>query len=152
MDVMSYLRDQNVSFEHMTHPEVYTAQEVAAAQHVPGHAMAKAVLVKADDKPVMAVLSAIYRINFDKLAKALGAKVVTLADESDMKTLFADAEVGAEAPFGNMYDIDTIVDEHLAGEEEIVFQAGTHTDTVKIAYKDYEGLANPIVAEFGDHV
>ena len=152
MDIVSYLKKQKVKFERMKHAERFTSQEIAAAQHVPGREMVKAVLVKADKNFVLAVLQAIYRVNFDRLAKILGAKKVKLAGEKDMARLFPDVEVGAEPPFGNLYDVETVVDEHLTEEEEIVFQAGTHKHTVKMKYADYEKLVNPKVGQFGDHI
>ena len=152
MDIVSYLKKQKVKFKRMKHPERFTSQEVAAAQHVPGREMVKAVLVKADKEFVLAVLSAICKVNFDRLAKILGVKKVKLAGEKDMARLFPDVEVGAEPPFGNLYDVQTVVDESLTEEEEIVFQAGTHKDTVKMKYADYEKLVNPKVGQFGDHL
>ncbi len=152
MDLIAYLTSCNVSFEHLEHPEKFTSQEVAAAQHVPGAEMVKSVLVNADAKFVLAILSANHRVNFDRLAKALGAGKVTLAAEKDLTKLFPDAEVGAEPPFGTMYNVPTIVDEHLTTQTEIVCQAGTHHDTVKLAWTDYAALENPQVGDFGDHI
>lgn len=152
MDIGSYLKKQKVKFKRMKHEEVFTAQEVAAAQHVPGHAMVKAVLVKADDEFVLAVLPAIHKVDFKKLAKLVGAKKAKLGSEEEMAKIFPDVEVGAEPPFGNLYDVPTVVEEHLRAEDEIVFQAGTHTGTIKIKYADYENLVNPKVGQFGEHI
>ena len=139
-----------MKFEHLRHAEGFTAQEVAQKQHVPGREMVKAVLVKTDRGFALAVLPSTRRINFAKLAKALGAKSATLASEAEMAQVFPDVEIGAEPPFGNLYNIPTVVEERLAKEPEVVFQAGTHTDTVKMAYADYERLAKPVVGQFGD--
>ena len=152
MDIIAWLRNEGVQFEHLKHPEVFTAQEVAAEQHVPGREMVKAVLVKTDQGLALAVLPSIYRINFAKLAKVLGAKTATLAPEEEMARVFPDVEIGAEPPFGSLYNVPTVVEERLAKEPEIVFQAGTHTDTVKMKYADYARLATPAVGQFGDHI
>ena len=152
MDIIAHLKKQKVKFEHMTHPEKFTSQEVAAAQHVPGDEMVKAVLVKADGSSVLTVLNSVHKVDFRKLAKALGAKSVTLASEQDLKGIFPDVEVGAEPPFGSLYDVPTIVDDHLTTQDEIVFQAGTHKDTIKMKWADYETLEKPKVAEFGEHI
>jgi len=152
MDIISYLKKQKVKFKKMKHPEVFTSQEVAAAQHVPGRELAKAVLVKADKDFVLAVLPAVYKIDFKKLAKLLGVKKVKLAGEKDMAKLFPDVEVGAEPPFGNLYEVETVVEEHLSQEEDIVFQAGTHKDTIRMKYADYAKLASPKVGPFGEHI
>ncbi len=91
-------------------------------------------------------------MDFRKLAKALGAKSVKLASEQDLKELFPDVEVGAEPPFGSLYDVPTIVDDHLTTQDEIVFQAGTHKDTVRMKWTDYQNLEKPKVADFGEHI
>jgi len=152
MDIVSYLKEQKAEFKRMSHPEVFTSQEVAGAQHVPGRAMAKAVLVKADNTYVLAVLPAIYKVNFGRLAKILGVKKTSLANEEEMKPFFTDTELGAEPPFGNLYNLETIIEEHLTEEPEIVFQAGTHKDTIKMKTADYQKLAKAKVGQFGDHI
>ncbi len=146
-----YFRENGVGFQAMTHPAAYTAQEVAAAQRVPGKQVAKVVLVLADGKPVMLVMPASYRIDFAKLKRGLGAQEVQLAHERDFSALFPDCDTGAMPPFGNLYDVPVYVDRALTADAEIVFQAGTHRDTLKITYADYARLARPIVADFATH-
>ena len=127
MDIGKYLRDQGISFETYEHPPAYTAQEVAAEEHVSGKMMAKAVVVQADGKYAICALPASYKLDMAKVAKVLKSKSARLADETEMAKLFPDVEVGAEPPFGNLWQMPTLVDSHLAADEEIVFQAGTHT-------------------------
>lgn len=147
MDIGKYLRDHGVAFEVHTHRPAYTAQEVAAEEHVSGNMMAKAVLVHADDHYAMCVLPASYKLDMAKVARAADARSVHLADETEMAKLFPDVEVGAEPPFGSLYDLPTMVDEHLAAQEEVVFQAGTHQDAIRMKYADYASLVQPTVAD-----
>ena len=147
-----FLDDAGVSYKVTKHPEAFTAQEVAAVEHVPGKAMAKVVMVLADKKPLMSVLPASYRVNFDKLKKLLGAKTVRLASEEEFGGLFPDCEVGAMPPFGEMFDLPVCSDQALQEAERITFNAGTHTETVTVTYADYERLAQPTVGDFADHV
>lgn len=143
-----YLNEKGVPFKAMTHPTAYTAQEVAAAQGVSGKQLAKVVIVKADDKPVMLVLQASAMVDLRKAAHILGAKSLTLAREGDFAELFPDCEVGSMPPFGNLYNVPVYVDEGLAAQEEIVFAVGTHTDTFKMKYADFARLASPLVQAF----
>ena len=147
MDIAKYLRDHGVAFERHAHRAAYTAQEVAAEEHVSGNIMAKAVLVHADDRYALCVLPASYKLDMAKVAQAVKARSVRLADEAEMAKLFPDVEVGAEPPFGSLYDLATLVDEHLAGQAEIVFQAGTHRDAIRMKYADYASLVQPTVAD-----
>ncbi len=147
-----FLDGAGVSYKVTKHPEAFTAQEVAAAEHVPGKAMAKVVIVLADKKPVMTVLPASYRVDFKKLKKLLGAKTVRLASEDEFGGLFPDCEVGAMPPFGEMFDLPVYSDQVLQEDERVTFNAGTHTETVTVACADFERLANPTVGDFAEHV
>lgn len=145
------LKEHDVAFKPLIHPEAYTAQEVAAAMHVKGKELAKAVIVKTDGRFVMAVLPASSLVDFQKLKEFLGEKDVHLASEEEFRSLFPDCETGAEPPFGNLYDVDTVVDRTLTLDEEIYFNAGTHYEAVEMRYRDYEELVHPRVADFVKH-
>jgi Ala-tRNA(Pro) deacylase len=148
----AFLQDSRVTYTATKHAVVYTAQEIAAAQHVPGRQLAKCVLVKTDRGPVLAVLPAIHLIDLKKLKTFLRAKTLTIGKEADIKTLFPDVEVGAMSPFGNLYDVPVVVDRVLGEAGEIVFNAGSHTDTITMRYQDFARLAKPNVGAFGKHI
>ncbi|MBI4353957.1 MAG: YbaK/EbsC family protein [Candidatus Omnitrophica bacterium] len=144
----AFLQAQHVKYTTQSHPTVYTAQEIAAAQHVPGRQLAKCVLVKTDKGVALAVLPAMYRVDLKKLKTALRAKKLSLASEGDIKGAFPDVEVGAMSPFGHLYNVPTIVDKSLATAGEIVCNAGSHTETLKLSYRDFERFAKPSAGSF----
>ncbi|MBI2412092.1 MAG: YbaK/EbsC family protein [Deltaproteobacteria bacterium] len=146
-----FLERNHVTYKAVIHPEAYTAQEIAASMHVKGRELVKSVMVKADGKIVMAVLPASHRVDFEKLKATLGEKEIRLASEKEFARLFPDCEPGAEPPFGNLYDVETVVDRSLAGDEDIYFNAGTHYEAVEMEYSKYEELVRPKVAEFAVH-
>ena len=152
MDVAKFLKREKVKFQLRHHPARFTAQEVAAAEHITGEEVAKVVIVKADDTFAMCVLPATYVLDMKRAKKALGAKSVRLATEEEIGGLFPDCEVGAMPPFGAEYNLPVYVEEHLSGDEQILVPAGTHEDSVLLAWADYERLAQPKVASFGTHV
>ena len=152
MKIEEYLKKNGVAFTEHEHPPAYTAQEVAAEEHVSGDIMAKAVVVRADKEFVMCVLPASYKLDMEKVGTQQGASHVRLADENELAKLFPDVEVGAEPPFGSLYGLPTLVDGHLTVEKDIVFQAGTHHKTLRIAYEDYARLANPTKADLAVHL
>ena len=152
MRIQEYLQQEHVPFQMLEHPPAYTAQEIAAEEHISGNRTAKAVVVKADEHFVLCVLPASCKLDFDKLARTFKARHVRLADESEMARLFPDAEVGAEPPFGNLYDLPTFVDVRLVAEEEILFSAGTHREAIRMQYADFEKLAQPRVADLAVHL
>ena len=147
-----YLEKNQVRYEVGYHERIYTSQEIAAAMHVPGKELAKVVMVKADGKMVMLVLPASYRVDMKKLKVVLNCKKVEMAKEVDFQELFPDCEVGAMPPFGNLYNLEVWVDQVLAGDELIVFRAGSHVETLKIKYNDYARLVNPKVGDFSEHL
>ncbi len=147
MNVQEFLKQNGVSYELIPHEQAYSAQEVAAAEHVTGHKFAKTVIVKAGEETHMLVLPASRHVDFKKAGKLVGAKL-EMASEEEMKTLFPDCEIGAEAPFGSQYGLKTFVDESLQGVDEIVFRAGRHDQTIKMSYADYEKLESPAVGSF----
>jgi len=145
----TYLRDNKIPYQVQHHPLAYTAQDVAASEHIPGKMLAKVVMVVADGKMVMLALPAPKRVDLAKVGATLGAKDVRLAGEEEFGVLFPDCEVGAMPPFGNLYGLPVCVDQALAEDEVIVFRAGTHTDTMSVKYADFERLVKPTVADLG---
>ena len=143
-----FLNTHHIHYEKIPHALTYTAQETAAAAHVPGRVFAKSVMIKLDGRMLMVVLPAHYRLSLDFIRKLAGVRQAELADESEFKDLFSDCEVGAMPPFGNLYNIDVWVDESLIWDESIVFNAGSHTELMKIATSDFKDLAQPKIVRF----
>ena len=142
-----YFRERGVRYQVRTHPEAYTAQEVAAAEHVSGYRVAKVVIATVDGNPVMLVLPAPHRVDLEKVRQAVGGQQARLAREEEFAALFPDCEVGAMPPFGNLYGLPVYVDRSLTADPEIVFNAGTHRETMTVAYADFERLTGAQVAD-----
>jgi osmotically-inducible protein OsmY/prolyl-tRNA editing enzyme YbaK/EbsC (Cys-tRNA(Pro) deacylase) len=143
----TYLRANHVPFETQHHRIAYTAQDVAASEHLPGQLMAKVVIAIADGELIMLVLPANRRADLAKVRAALGARELWLAEEHDFARRFADCEIGAMPPFGNLYDLPVYVDESLTADPSIVFQAGTHMETMRIRYADFARLVKPTMVD-----
>jgi len=140
------LNENKVQYEILHHPEAVSAQRIAQAEHVKGRHHAKVVMIKSGDQHVMMVLPADHQIDLEKAEKAIG-KVVSLDKEQEFKSLFPDCAIGAMPPFGNLYGLSTYVEKHLAEQDYIVFEAGTHTDAIKMSYRDYDTIVKPKVEE-----
>lgn len=140
-----YLREHDVEFEVQKHPIAYTAQKVAASEHVPGRMFAKVVMVQSDDELTMLVLPASSVVDTARAAALLGGRPIRLAAERDFAPRFPDCEAGAMPPFGNLYDVPVVADRSLGENERIVFQAGSHAVTMSLAYADFERLVHPTV-------
>lgn len=146
-----FLDEKNVRYVTIQHSRAYTAQEVAASAHIPGKEVAKTVIVKIDGDMAMAVLPASYSVDFDQLKQVTGASTVELATEDEFKDRFPDCDVGAMPPFGRLYDMQTFMAASLAEDEQIAFNAGSHTELIKMSFSDYHRLADPIELAFSLH-
>jgi len=142
-----YLDDHGVKYVTITHSRAYTAQEVAASAHIPGKKVAKSVMVKIDGDMAMVVVPATFQVDLELLQNAVGARMIDLATEEEFAGLFPGCEPGAMPPFGNLYGMDTFMDATLREDDEIAFNAGTHTEMIRLAFPDYVRMVQPAVLQ-----
>lgn len=140
-----FLDSYEIKYVVISHSVAYTAEAIAALTHIPGKEVAKTVIVKIDDALAMAVVSASQHVDLELLKAATKANVVRLAAENEFKGRFPDCETGAMPPFGNLYGMSVFADEVLSHDKEIVFNAGSHRELVRLAWKDFERLIQPNV-------
>ncbi len=152
MGLIELLKKSKVKYKVTKHKPAFTAQHVAAEEHEPGKYVAKPVVVKVDGEYVMCVLPACYNIDLKALKKQLKAKKVGLAKEKELGKIFGDCELGAQPPFGNLYDLPTIIDKTLDEDDHILFQCGSHEKAIRLSMADYRKLVEPKVMEFSYHV
>lgn len=143
-----HLDAAGVAYEVHSHPQAFTAQEVAEVEHVKGREVAKVVMLRSGGDFFMAVLPAPLRVDLDLARGVLNRPDLQLATEAEFTGLFPDCEPGAMPPFGNLYGVPVLVDESLTRDERIVFNAGTHTQTLRMRYADFARLVQPRVAAF----
>lgn len=144
-----YLNNSGVAYMRHAHPAAYTSQEIAQSIHVSGREMVKSVVLKADEGSlVMAVLSANDTANLDILREEIGCGVLRLATENEFRDAFPTCKVGAMPPFGNVFDVPTYCELNLAKNREIEFNAGTHDETIRMAFDDFKRLVNPKILHF----
>jgi Ala-tRNA(Pro) deacylase len=139
-----YLDNHHVKYASINHSPGFTAQEVAASAHISGKLIAKTIIVKIGSKFAMVVIPANEHVNFTALKELTGIKT-DLAKESEFKSKFPECEVGAMPPFGNLYDMPVYVSNHLGEYDQIIFNAGSHSELMKLAYRDFERLVHPQV-------
>jgi Ala-tRNA(Pro) deacylase len=148
----NFLDERGVKYVLISHSPAFTAQEVAASAHVPGKEMAKTVVIKVDGEMALAVLPASFQVDFDLLKSATRAASVELAGEKEFQDTFPGCEVGAMPPFGNLYAMKTFVADSLAEDESIAFNAGSHTELIRMKFEDFRRIVQPVIVEFTAHV
>jgi Ala-tRNA(Pro) deacylase len=146
--VSDYLTQRHARYSTMSHPVAYTAQEEAAAAHVPGIQWAKAVVCFADDQPILAVVPAPLAVDLNELRLAAAAHSIRLAKEPEFKRLYRDCEPGAIPPLGPLFGQRVFVDRSLTADPEVVFSAGSHHDAIRMPYAEFARVADATIAEF----
>ncbi|OPY72991.1 MAG: YbaK / prolyl-tRNA synthetases associated domain protein [Syntrophorhabdus sp. PtaU1.Bin002] len=143
-----FLDNNNIKYVTIGHSQTFTAQEIAASAHIPGKELAKTVMVRVDGTMAMAVVPASHKVDFSLLKGVANAQKVDLASETAFRDRFPECEIGAMPPFGNLYGMDVFVSEVLSQDEEIAFNAGSHTELIRLKYKDFERLVKPKIGRF----
>jgi Ala-tRNA(Pro) deacylase len=146
--LFNYLKNNQIDYSLITHLPAYSSQITAHRAHVSGKEFAKPVIVKIDGKMTMVVVTSNQRVNLMLLKNIFKTDHVVLADETDLMDIFTDCELGAMPPFGNLYDMDEIISEELSKDEKIFFNAGTHTQLVKMDLNDFMSLVKPRIFNF----
>jgi Ala-tRNA(Pro) deacylase len=148
--LLKYLNENDIHYQILSHPAAFTAHQVAMASHVPDSVVAKTLLVRAGSQHWLVVLRADQRVSHRLLKDVLEANHVALAHEEDLPLFFPDCEPSAMPPFGKLYGLPVLVEKSLADDEEIVFNACTHTSAIRLRFEDFERLADPMIAEFAE--
>ena len=143
-----YLDKNSVPYGVISHSPAFTAQGIAALVHVPGQELAKTVIVKLDGELALAVLPASFRIDLTSLEEEAGVKRAELASEEEFRDQFPECETGAMPPFGNLYGFKVFADESLTRDQEIVFNACSHRELIRMSWNDFERLARPRIIRF----
>lgn len=139
----NFLDELHAPYTTLHHDRTVTAHDTAAAAHLDNQLFAKTVMIKVDGQLAMMVMPAAYRVDLTRLSRALGGPIVELAEESEFRDAFPDCELGAMPPFGHLYGMPVYVDSRLAQQPEIAFNAGTHTEALRMPYTEFERLAQP---------
>lgn len=145
---INFLDRTGVHYSHSIHSPAFTAREVASAEGMPAHNLTKTVIYHGDNGFGMLLVPGDYVVDFGTVLQLLGLNQVRLASEMEIAHLFPDSELGAMPPIGNSAEMPILLDEALACDEFIAFNAGTHRDVIHMSFVDFIGLVNPLIASF----
>ena len=145
---LEYLDRAGIWYSHTGHAQAFTALEVAVAEHLSPHKLAKTVVYVGSQGYGLAVLPADSLVRMETLGGFLNDRGIRLATECELGELFPECELGAMPPLGNLFHLPVIVDSSIAEQEFISFNGGTHRDVIHMSYGDFARLADPAVAQF----
>lgn len=146
--LLDFLKEQGIEYQHLEHVETKTSEAAAAARGTKLEQGAKALLMIADNNPILVVLSAAKKLDnaaFKKLFKFSDLKMATPAEVEKI----SGAVVGAVPPFGNLFNVPVYFDEDYLQQNTIsAFNAGSLTHSVIMKTSDLQKLIHPQVGRF----
>jgi Ala-tRNA(Pro) deacylase len=144
--LMTTLRREHVSYELFPHRHTETALAEAQVLHQDPHQVAKTLVLLTPFGYVRAVLRAVDRLDLDKARFVLDSGEVELASEEDLVGAYPEFELGAVPPVGGPYD-RVLVDQRLFDNRFVLFEAGTHDESIRLHTGDLLSLAEAEVAD-----
>jgi Ala-tRNA(Pro) deacylase len=149
--VQTCLSHAGVAYDIIEHPRTSDSTHTAEAAHVSGERIAKSVVLEDGERYLMAVVPATDHVDLGALHRRLGREI-GLAAEEEVTRLFADCEPGAVPPLGQLYGIETILDEAFADAEDVYFEGGDHRALVHVNGSDFLKLMGNVPrARIGVH-
>ncbi len=142
--VIKALKQNHIPYDILLHSQTFSSTETAQETHTKGKEFAKTIMVKVDDKMMMAVLPANYDLDLRLLTEVMNAKKVSLASEQEFSPMFKDSKIGAMPPMGNLYGMEVIMDNEMKDDNEISFNACNHEEIIRMKFSDYENMVHPM--------
>ena len=140
------LRAAGVAFTVLRHEPVHTSEQAAAVRGVPLASGAKALVLKAGEAFVMAVVPADRKLDSKKARAALGSRSIRFATREEVEQLTG-LQPGSIPPFGSLFGLPSWCDLALGASASINFNAGDHAISMQMSYADYVALERPTLAE-----
>lgn len=147
-EIKKLLEKNQVKYQTFEHKPVFTSEEAAEVRGTDIKQGAKALIMLADKKPIMLVVSAAYKVDIKKFKKLFKIKDLRMATAGEVEQLTQGVKIGAVPPFGNIFGMPTYVDKTLAENKTIAFNAGLHSRSIEMAYKDFIEVIKPRVSSF----
>jgi len=152
--LQAYLKEHGVKYRIVHHARTGSSMESAEQAHIPGGALAKAVMTRDGNDFLMLVLPSDYHVDLDSLSTRLG-RTLTMANEAEFSARFSDCERGAVPPLGYVYGIRTLWDPStaLGADEKVYFEAGDHENLIQVSGEQFhELMASAERSEFSRHI
>jgi Ala-tRNA(Pro) deacylase len=133
-----------VRYGVVPHAETVTSRETARDAHVPADALIKVVVLR-DERggDILLALPASEHFDRDAIHQLTGRYGIHLEDETELRRLFPDSEIGAMPPIGHLYGLPMLVDPCLSGDHEVYFPAGNHHEVIRMHFDDFARIARP---------
>ncbi|MFC1626747.1 amino acid--tRNA ligase-related protein, partial [Patescibacteria group bacterium] len=145
--IVRELEKLNIQYKAFKHESVITSKDAAKIRGTNLEEGAKALVLYADDKPLMVAVSGVTKIDFKAFKRLYEIKDLRMATPDEVQSVTS-VPIGAVPPFGHIFGIPLYMDKQLSVCKNVVFNAGLHTKSISMNEKDYEKMSSPIIGEF----
>ncbi len=152
--LLDWLAGHRIEYELREHPETFTAEATARAEHLDPRQFAKVVAVATGEgRTALLVVDAVDFVDLTKARRVLGAGDVRILREAEVAALLPECDAGTIPPVPDLFSLPVYADFALRDEPMISFAAGSHHYTVHVdraAFERAAGLAYADLARDDD--
>jgi len=145
--IKQLLDENRTPYQLFVHEPVFTSEQAAKTRNTPQSFGAKAIIFKADSKPLLIVVPGDRKVDVKDFKKLYGIKDLRLLTAEEVREL-SGLEIGSIPPFGSVINLPTYLDEQITKNEIVAFNAGSHTKSIQMNPEDFLRLEKPIVGNF----
>jgi Ala-tRNA(Pro) deacylase len=144
--LLDRLDEAGIAYDRIPHRRTDTAAAEAEALGFAPSQVAKTIVLTSPQGFVLAVLPASERLDLHKVRDFLGMKDVNLATEDVLAGAYPEFELGAVPPIGTIGD-RVLVDVRVCENDNVVAEAGTHEESLRIKTTDLIALDRALLAD-----
>ena len=146
--IRGFLDEQAVAYRTVSHGPTLTSEASAEARGEDIRIGGKALLIKTGDVFRLFVLSAAAKLDSDAVRRLCSVKKLRFATREELLEMTG-LVPGSVPPFGPpLLPFELFVDETVAANECIAFNAGSLTDSIVMGTSDYLRVARPTMSRF----
>ena len=147
--LVNALKREHVSYELLPHRHTETAIAEAEALDIGPDEVGKTLILKTPFGYARAVIRALDRLDLEKVRRVLRTAEIELADEVELVGAYPEFELGAVPPVGGGYD-RVLVDRRVFDKPFVVFEAGTHDESIRLRTGELLSIAEAEVADLAE--
>jgi Ala-tRNA(Pro) deacylase len=146
--VKNFLQDHFIKFEYLRHPPKFSSQQLAAAENMTGHRVAKVIVAMANSRPCLLVLPASYLVDIELARKSTGHRDLRFASEHEIADFFPECQIGTVPPLQKWDGVKVYMDPAMRHPGSFIFQAASHSEAIRMSFADWYEIVNPIELDF----
>jgi nondiscriminating aspartyl-tRNA synthetase len=142
-EIIRLLKHHEIAFQHVVHPFAASSENSAALRDTPLEIGIKSIILKgkSSKKNYQVNIPAHLKLDMKAVALEVGEKCEFESPEVIQERF--GLTVGGVPPFGSLIDLENIFDHKIKELEEVAFNCGLPTESIKVKGKDLYELISP---------